>query len=36
MTVVPYITCVAFHLSKKEDNVQKVQLVSPKKVVNLY
>jgi hypothetical protein len=31
LAVIPYITCVAFHLSKNEDKVQKVQLVSPKK-----
>jgi hypothetical protein len=31
LAVIPYISCVAFHLSKKEDIVQKVQLVSPKK-----
>jgi len=31
VAVIPYITCVAFHLSKKDDRIQKVQLVNPKK-----
>ncbi|HUB60743.1 MAG TPA: hypothetical protein VL978_08575 [Puia sp.] len=31
LAVIPYITCVAFHLSKKDDKIQKVQLINPKK-----
>jgi hypothetical protein len=31
LAVIPYITCVALHLSKKDDKIQKVQLINPKK-----
>jgi hypothetical protein len=32
--VLPYIICIGFHLSKKEDKVQKVEIVNEKKNVN--
>lgn len=30
LAVIPYVVCLGFHLTKKEDKIQKVQLVSPK------
>ena len=33
LSAVPYIICVGFHISKKEENVQKVEIVNSKKLV---
>jgi hypothetical protein len=30
LTVIPYITCIGYHLSKKEEKIQKVELVGKK------
>jgi|SRR5215204_4396500 len=32
MAVIPYLLCLAFHFSIKEDNIQKVELVNAKKI----
>lgn len=32
--IVPYIACIGFHLSRKDDKVQKVHLVYEEKAVN--
>lgn len=32
--IIPYVICIGFHLSRKDDKVQKVHLVYQKKIVN--
>lgn len=32
--IIPYVSCIGFHLSRKDDKVQKVHLVYQKKLVN--
>ncbi len=30
LSVIPYITCIGFHLSKKDEKIQKVELIKEK------
>lgn len=32
--IVPYVICIGFHLSRKDDKVEKVHLVYQEKIVN--
>lgn len=32
--IIPYVICIGFHLSRKDDKIQKVHLVYQKKIVN--
>jgi hypothetical protein len=34
MAVIPYVVCIGFHLSRKDEKTQKVHLVYQKKIVN--
>jgi hypothetical protein len=35
LSAVPYIICIGFHISKKEENIQKVEVVNSEKISNL-
>jgi|RhiMetdeSRZDD1v2_1073273.scaffolds.fasta_scaffold04913_3 hypothetical protein len=35
LSAVPYIICIGFHISKKEENIQKVEIVNSEKISNL-
>lgn len=34
-SAVPYIICIGFHISQKEDNIQKVEIINSEKIGNL-
>lgn len=34
-SAVPYIICIGFHISQKEDNIQKVEMINSEKIGNL-
>lgn len=33
ISAVPYIICIGFHISQKEDNIQKVEIINSGKLV---
>jgi hypothetical protein len=35
LSAIPYIICVGFHIAKKEENIQKVEIVNTEKISNL-